>query len=453
MTAASRFPPDFLWGVAASAFQIEGSPLADGAGQSIWHRYLRTPGRVPGNATGDVACDHYNRWREDVALMASLGFGAYRFSIAWSRVLPEGRGRINNAGLDFYKRLVDALLDAGIEPVATLFHWDLPAALDDAGGWLNRDIAGWFADYADVLYRALDGRIRKWGTINEPWVVADGGYLRGTIAPGHCNLYEAPIAAHNLLRAHGAAVQAYRAVGKHTIGPVINLEPKIAASENPDDLAAAQRDDAYMNRQYLDPIMLGEYPAEMADIFGDAWPDWPAADLELIRQPVDWVGVNYYTRSVVRHDPGHWPVLASPVRQARAVYTDMGWEVHPPSFTDTLLWVRERYGNPAVYVTENGAAFPDPPTAANGSVHDPARVEYFRDHLRALADALERGANVRGYMAWSLLDNLEWSLGYAMRFGIVHVNFDNLVRTPKDSARLLSEVVASNGSALDADRP
>ena len=255
-----EFPAHFLWGGATSAYQVEGSPLADGAGPSIWQRFCHTPDLVRDGDTGDIACDHYRRYREDVALMRELGFNAYRFSISWSRVLPGGRGPVNAAGLDFYERLVDALLQQGIEPMVTLFHWDLPAALDDLGGWLNPDIAGWFADYASVLFRRLDGRVKLWATLNEPWVVTDGGYLHGALAPGHRNRFEAPIAAHQLMRAHGAAVKAYRAEGRHRIGVVVNLEPKYAASEDAADRAATARADAYMNRQFLDPMLLGRYP-------------------------------------------------------------------------------------------------------------------------------------------------------------------------------------------------
>jgi len=261
-----RFPADFLWGAATSAYQIEGSPLADGAGPSIWQRFCRTPGLVRDGQTGDVACDHYRRYKSDIALMHELGLKAYRFSISWSRVLPAGRGAINAPGLGFYDRLVDELLKHGIEPVVTLHHWDLPAALDDRGGWLNPDIAQWFADYASVVFRKLDGRVKQWATHNEPWVVTDGGYLHGVLAPGHRNVYEAPIATHNLLRSHGAAVQAYRATGKHCIGLVVNLEPKYNATSAAEDRAATARADAYMNRQYLDPVFLGKYPEELREI-------------------------------------------------------------------------------------------------------------------------------------------------------------------------------------------
>ena len=442
------FPEHFLWGAATSAYQIEGSPLADGAGPSIWQRFCRTPGLVKDGETGDVACDHYRRYREDVALMRQLGLQAYRFSISWSRVMPEGRGKVNAAGLGFYERLVDELLKAGIEPLVTLYHWDLPAALDDRGGWLNPDVAQWFADYAAVVYRQLDGRVKKWATLNEPWVVTDGGYLHGALAPGHRNRFETPIATHNLLRAHGAAVQAYRAFGKHQIGLVVNLEPKYAATASAADQAAVARADAYMNRQYLDPVMLGSYPAEMREIFGEAWPEWPAADFELIRQKLDFIGVNYYTRNVTRADESNWPLRAAPVRQAQATYTETNWEVFPQGLTDTLLWVKNRYGNPPVYITENGAAFYDPPAIEEGKLEDPLRVAYLRHHLGAVRAAIAKGADVRGYCVWSLFDNFEWALGYSKRFGIVHIDYATQQRTPKASANYYSQVIATNGASV-----
>jgi beta-glucosidase len=449
MTESYRFPDGFLWGSATSAYQIEGSPLADGAGPSIWQRFAHTPGRMHNGDHGDVASDHYRRYADDVALMRSLGMQAYRFSISWSRVLPAGKGSVNSAGLDFYERLVDALLAAGIQPIATLFHWDLPAALDDLGGWLNPDIAHWFAEYGQVVFRRLDDRVSRWATLNEPWVVSDGGYLHGPLAPGHKNLYEAPIASHNMMRAHGAAVQAYRATGKNQIGLVVNLEPQTPATNSDADRAACNRWDAYMNRQYLDPAFFGSYPAELAEIFGDAWPSWPDRDLELIKQPIDFLGVNYYTRSVRRDDPTAWPVRGAVVRQPGATYTETSWEVYPKAFTELLVWIKQRYGSIPIYITENGAAFYDPPAAAeDGRVRDPLRVSYLRSHLRAVHDAIAQGVDVRGYMVWSFLDNLEWSLGFSKRFGIVHVNFGSLERTPKDSARYYARVIASHGAVL-----
>lgn len=450
MTGPARFPDGFLWGAATSAYQVEGSPLADGAGPSIWHGFSHSPGRTHGGDTGDVACDQYRRYPEDIRLMSELGLQAYRFSIAWGRIFPQGTGRVNAAGLDHYQRLVDALLDSGIRPMVTLYHWDLPAALDDRGGWLEPDSARWFADYAATLFRALDDRVDLWVTLNEPWVVMDGGYVSGGLAPGHRALEEGPRVSHNLLRAHAEAVRAYRAEGRHEIGLVVNLEPQVPASDSDADRAAAARVDAYMNRQYLDPVLRGAYPEELADIFGAAWPDFPADEMAALREPLDFLGINYYTRGVTRHDPEGYPCRAARVRQPDSLYTEMGWEVAPAAFRDVLLWVRDRYGDIPLHVTENGAAFDDPATVT-GPVHpDRPRVEYYRGHLRAAREAIDRGVPLRGYFAWSLLDNFEWSHGFSKRFGLVHVDFATQRRTPKASARFYADVIASSGEALDA---
>lgn len=448
MTKPIHFPKNFLWGCATSAYQIEGSPLADGAGPSVWHRFSHTPGRVQDGDTADVTCDHYRRWESDVDLMQSLGLNSYRFSIAWGRVLPEGTGRINAAGLDFYERLVDRLLSRGIQPMVTLFHWDLPAALDDRGGWLNRDIAQWFAEYANVVFRRLDDRVQYWTTLNEPWVVADGGYMHGVLAPGHRNIFEAPRAAHHLMMAHGAAVQAYRAVGRNKIGLVVNIEPKYPASQSDADLAATRRAEAYMNRQYLEPALLGSYPEELHEVFGDASPKWPDADLKLIKQPLDYIGVNYYTRAVVRSDPTSWPLKSTTVKQKQHTHMETGWEVFPQGLVDTLLWIKDKYGNPPVYITENGACFFDPPQVEGPVLEDPLRVDYLRKHIMAVHTAIQRGADIRGYFAWSLFDNFEWAFGFSKRFGIVHMNYETLKRTLKSSAHFYSKVIASNGAAL-----
>lgn len=442
------FPDNFLWGTATAAYQIEGSPTADGAGPSIWQRFAHTPGKMLNGDTGDIACDHYNRYREDVALMRSLGMQAYRFSIAWGRIFPSGFGKVNEQGLDFYDRLVDELLEAGIVPMTTLFHWDLPLALDDRGGWLNPDIAKWFGDYAELLFSRLDDRVKLWATLNEPWVVSDGGYMHGALAPGHNSHYEAAIATHNLMRASAEAIRRYRSVGQHQIGLVVNLEPKYPATNKPEDLAATQRADAYMNRQYLDPALLGSYPDDMPEIFGNAWPKWSQDELDSLKEPLDFIGINYYTRSVTQHAPEAWPQRAEAVRQPQSTYTETGWEVCPQAFTDVLNWVKDRYNNPPVYITENGAAFYDPPVAENGRIDDPLRQSYLRSHIKAIHNAIEDGCDIRGYFAWSFLDNLEWALGFSKRFGLVHINYETLERTPKESAKLYKEIIESNGQCL-----
>ncbi|HJV71718.1 GH1 family beta-glucosidase [Ideonella sp.] len=450
--ASIEFPPDFVWGAATAAYQVEGSPLADGAGPSIWHRFSHTPGRVRDGDTGDVACDHYRRWPEDIALMRQLGLTSYRFSIAWSRILPEGRGRVNPAGLAHYERVVDALLEAGIAPNITLYHWDLPAALDDRGGWLNPDIADWFADYAAVLFKALGDRVPMWATLNEPWVVADGGYLHGVLAPGHRSAFEAVIAARHLMRAHGSAVLAYRTLARQQIGLVVNIEPKYPASDSAADRAATARADAQMNRQFLDPALLGQTPPEMPEVYGEAWVEWRPEELALAHQPLDFVGINYYTRAVVRDEPGAWPLRAAPVRQARAMHTETGWEVYPAGLSDTLAWFQRRYGNTPLYVTENGSAFYDPPVAdapcRDGLLDDPLRQHYLREHVLALHAARASGVDLRGYYAWSLLDNLEWAHGYSKRFGLVHVDYATQQRTLKGTAALYAKVIATGGRCL-----
>ena len=448
MNGRVLFPEKFLWGAAVSAYQVEGAPLADGAGASIWHRFSHTPGRIADGDNGDVACDFYRRFPEDVSRMRDLGLNAFRFSISWSRVLPEGRGRVNAKGLDFYSRLVDALVEAGIRPVVTLFHWDLPAALEDRGGWLNPEIEHWFAEYSRIAYRALDDRVELWTTLNEPWVVADGGYLHGVLAPGHRDLFEAPFASHHLLRAHAAAVRAYRAEGRHGIGLVVNLEPKTPASDSDADRAAAARADAYMNRQYLDPVFFGRYPEPLREVFGEAWPDFPDSDVESIRERLDFVGINYYTRSVNADDPDSLPLRVRKVRQKEKTHTETGWEVYPEGLTETLVGVRERYGEIPLYVTENGAAFYDPPAAPSDPLEDPLRVHYLKEHLRAAHASLARGVDLRGYFTWSLLDNFEWSLGYSKRFGIIHVDYRTQRRTLKTSARFYADVIRSQGAVL-----
>lgn len=443
-----KFPNNFLWGSATAAYQIEGSPIADGAGPSIWQRFSHTPNKILNGDTGDVACDHYNRYRDDVSLMKQLGMQAYRFSIAWGRIIPNGFGAVNKAGLDHYDRLVDNLLEANITPMTTLYHWDLPQALDDQGGWLNPDSALWFGDYAEQVFSRLDDRVKLWATLNEPWVITDNGYMHGIHAPGHNSHYEAAIVTHNLMRANAEAVRRYRSVGKHQIGLVVNLEPKYPASQSPQDIAAMQRADAYMNRQYLDPALLGTYPPEMQEIYGDAWPEYSQEELDTLKEPLDFIGINYYSRGVTRHVPDVWPLNAETVRQPQSTYTQTDWEVHPQAFTDVLNWVKGRYNNPPIYITENGSAFYDPPQAENDRIDDPLRQSYLKAHLLAVHTAINDGCDIRGYFAWSLMDNLEWAHGFSKRFGLVHINYETQKRTPKESAKLYKKIIESNGGCL-----
>lgn len=451
MSPSTAFPDGFLWGAASSAYQVEGSPLADGAGASIWHRFAHSPGRIANGDTGDVACDHYRRWEADVEWMRELGLGAYRFSIAWGRVLPEGRGQVNAKGLDFYSRLVDRLLARGIVPNATLYHWDLPAALDDRGGWLNPDSPAWFADYARTVFAVLGDRVPLWATLNEPWVVVDGGYLHGVHAPGHASPFEAPIAARHLMLAHGAAVDAYRAGGwPHGIGVVVNLEPKDPASDSPEDVAATRRAHTYFNEQFCDPLLLGRNTPELRQVYGPGWRDWTPEELARAARPVDFLGINYYTRALTRHAPERPPVCDARVVPEGALRMTTGWEYYPAGLERTLLWVKARYGDLPLFVTENGGAFADPPSASDGVLADPLRVSCYRDHLRACRSAIAQGVDLRGYFAWSFMDNLEWSAGYTQRFGLLHVDFATQARTLKASGAFYRDVIRSNGAALGA---
>lgn len=446
------FPAGFLWGAATSAYQVEGSPLADGAGPSNWHVFTHTPGAVKEGHTGDVACDHYLRYAQDVALMRELGLGAYRFSIAWSRVFPEGTGRPNPRGLDFYQRLVDALLEAGIAPMVTLFHWDLPWALERDGGWSRRATVDAFVRYAEAVFRALGDRVRLWATLNEPWVVMDAGYVHGVHPPGRRDPETAAWVAHHLLLAHAQAVEVARALGVGPVGIVVNLEPKHPATPREEDVLAADRAHCYNNRLFLDPLFFGRYPEGVARAFGPSWPHPPEGELAPVRGSLDFLGINYYTRSRNVADPQGQPPFARPVPAPPERCTTMGWEVYPPGLYEVLTWVARTYPPVPLYVTENGAAFADP-EPRDGRVRDPQRVRYLASHLAELARALEDGVDVRGYFVWSLLDNFEWTHGYTQRFGIVAVEFATQKRTVKDSGWFYRDVIATGGAALGEPHP
>jgi beta-glucosidase len=380
--------------------------------------------------------------------MRDLGIESYRFSIAWPRVLPEGRVRVNRAGVNFYSRMVDTLHEHGIRPFATLYHWDLPAALDDAGGWAHTDAPSWFSDYARLMFRELGDRVPMWCTINEPWVVMEMGYVLGVHPPARQNWAEAAAVSHNLLRAHGDAVAAYRADSTGQIGLVVNLVPIAPASDSEADRRAARWMDAYLNRQFLDPALLGEFPPELPQMFGADWPVMTAEEPHRICAPIDFIGINYYLRLVVADDPCGGPPQAAIVESPNCPRTALGWEIYPQGLTETLLWVRERYGDLPLYITENGAAFADV-VEPNGSINDTSRVQYLKQHLRAAGDAIQAGVNLRGYYLWSLLDNFEWQHGFSQRFGIVHVDYPTQRRTPKASARYYADVIRSRGAVLE----
>ena len=439
------FPPGFTWGTATAAYQIEGAWNEDGKGESIWDRFTHTPGKIADGENGDTACDHYHRWPEDLDLLKAIKAGAYRFSLSWPRIFPEGRGRPNQAGLDYYRRLVDGLRDRGILPFVALYHWDLPQALEDAGGWLARDTAGWFGDYAAYLFTHLEG-VPFWLTLNEPFIAATYGYALGIDAPGLRRPRRLLHAAHHLLLAHGLAVAAFRENPPPgaQVGLALFLWPQEPGGDRPGDRAAARRMDGFINRWYLEPIFHGAYPADIL-----RWCRWrvgappvQAGDLALIRQPLDFLGVNYYSRNLWRQ--AWW----NPLTGARQVpgpqpKTAMGWEVYPEGLCAMLTRLAGEYGPIPIYITENGAAYPDVPDP-DGNVHDRERVDYLRAHFSAARRALDAGVDLRGFFVWSLLDNFEWAEGYAKRFGLVRVDYPTQRRTIKDSGRYFAEVAAEN---------
>ncbi|MEV6733927.1 GH1 family beta-glucosidase [Streptomyces sp. NPDC051364] len=445
MTApVPAFPADFLWGVSASAFQIEGSPTADGRGPSSWDAFTKEPGRIRDGSHADVATDHYRRYREDVALMAELGVGAYRFSVSWSRVLPDGHGQVNRKGLDFYDRLVDELCAAGIAPVPTLFHWDTPLALEEKGGWLSRDTAERFAAYASVVAQRLADRVPVWITINEPAEVTLLGYGLGEHAPGKRLVFDALPAAHHQLLAHGLGVQALRAAGAREIGIAASHSPVWAASDNEADRAAAELYDTLTNRLFADPVLTGAYPDEgLAALL----PGPVAEDLKTISAPLDWYGINYYNPMRVGAPqpaapagefggigiPADLPFGIRPIEGYE--HTDFGWPVVPDGLRELLVSLRERYGDrlPPLYITENGCSYGDGPDPTTGRVADARRIAYHEGHVASLHRAMAEGVDVRGYFIWSILDNFEWAEGYRQRFGLVHVDYETLERTPKES--------------------
>ncbi|GAA0258020.1 GH1 family beta-glucosidase [Saccharothrix mutabilis subsp. mutabilis] len=440
--AIDTLPATFRWGVATSAYQIEGAVHEDGRGPSIWDTYCRTPGMVHEGDNGDVACDHYHRMPEDVALIGSLGVDTYRFSVAWPRVQPGGKGPANPAGLAFYDRLVDELLGRGVDPWVTLYHWDLPQELEDAGGWPERDTAYRFADYSMLVFDALSDRVRTWTTLNEPWCSAMLGYYEGRQAPGRQDFEAAIHAVHHLLLGHGLATQRMRAAAPAPteFGITLNMAHASPATDSEADREAARRADGLSRRIYLDPLLRGHYPVDVVEDLAARSVKLPVndGDLEIIRQPIDVLGVNYYSSHLfsgvdeqgrTTDADGH-PVDRT-VRFGRPV-TAMDWEIVPEGFTKLLVQISDEYPGVPMVITENGAAFDD--TLTGGVVQDDDRIEYLASHIAAVAAARSRGADVRGYFAWSLMDNFEWSYGYAKRFGLVHVDYDTQVRTPKSSA-------------------
>ncbi len=438
------FPDGFFWGTATSAYQIEGAWNEDGKGPSIWDVFSHTPGKILDGSTGDIACDHYHRYREDVDLMARLGLNAYRFSVSWPRVLPEGRGTLNAPGLDFYDRLVDALCERRIEPFVTLYHWDLPQSLQEQGGWESRDTALAFADYVSVVAQRLGDRVRHWITLNEPLAVVLAGYVLGIHPPAKQDLRAAVQVSHHLNVGHGLAVRALRALCPSSKVGITHVSlPVYPASDSPEDRAAAERWDCLVNRWFWEPSLKGWYPKEGWDMLGAFLPELAAEDENLLHAPIDFFGHNSYTRAVVRSDQSVPVVGAVQVPQVGRPHTGMGWEVYPDHLYDSLLRITRDYRPRAIFITENGAAYPDEVHA--GRVADPQRIDYLREHLVRAGRAVAAGVPLQGYFCWSLLDNFEWTFGYTQRFGIVYVDFASQQRIVKDSGYFYSKVAASNG--------
>ncbi len=444
---ARRFPKDFLFGVATAAYQIEGATRADGRGPSIWDAFANMPGRVHQMHNGDVACDHYNRWESDLDLIKEMNADAYRFSIAWPRILPQGKGQVNEAGLDFYDRLIDGMVERGLKVFPTLYHWDLPLALAGYGGWTDRDTADAFAEYTSIVVRRLGDRMDALATINEPWCATYLSHLYGIHAPGEKSLEAALAAVHVMNLAHGKAVQAARAERSDLpMGTVINAVSIYPASESPEDVAAAERAFQFNNGAFFGPILNGHYDAEFQDALGHHL-KIKDGDLDIIHQPLDWWGFNYYTPTTVKHDPDTdavFPAVTQVETTNTGLRTDIGWEIQATGITHLLHQVYDRYPNlPPVYITENGACY-NTEVGPDGTVADQERLDYVNDHLHALADGVDAGLPIQGYFAWSLMDNYEWAEGYAMRFGMVHVNYDTQVRTVKNSGKWYAKLAESH---------
>ncbi len=440
------FPEKFIWGTSTSAYQIEGSHNSDGRGESIWDRFSHVPGNILNNDTGDVACDHYNLFEEDIKLMKEIGVKAYRFSISWPRIFPDGEGKPNYRGLEFYQRLVGKLIENNITPVATLYHWDLPQALQDKGGWANRDVAFYFEQYARFVFKELGDKIPIWITLNEPWVSSFVGYWFGSHPPGISDYPTALSAAHHLLLAHGLTVRAFRELKmKGEIGIALNLNPVYPASEKREDIAAAGRYGDFLNGWFLDPILKGKYSEKLMQWLADKMvlPEFKSGDMEIINTTIDFLGVNNYSSTCVLHDAEDWPLqvkFASTGKQR----TDSGWEIYPQGLYDLLLYLHHEYNGVKILISENGVAFKDS-IDENGKVNDDERVKYLHDHIVQAHRAMKNGVNLSGYFVWSFLDNFEWNLGYSKRFGLVYVDFSTQKRTIKKSGWWYKDVILKNG--------
>ncbi|HCP72942.1 MAG TPA: beta-glucosidase [Actinobacteria bacterium] len=435
---------DFIWGVATSSYQIEGAANEDGRGQSIWDTFCKVPGKVANFDNGDIACDHYHRFKEDLDLMKWMGVKAYRFSVAWPRVIPDGVGRVNEMGLDFYDRLIDSLLEREIAPWLTMYHWDLPEALQLRGGWNNREVVEWFGEYGEVLTSRFGDRVKNWMTLNEPLCSAWLGHLYGDMAPGIKDLQTALNVSHNLLMSHGLACQVIRSnVSEANVGIVINVTPAVPATDSQVDSNAAQLADGFDNRWFLDPVFGRTYPADVIDALG-ASPEIHSGDMELIAQDLDFLGVNFYFRQTVAADQNSKPLPIRSVNRENVKKTAMNWEVHPQAFEEILLRISKEYSPKAIYITENGSAWND--EVINGEIIDDERIDYLVRHLDAMRSARSQGAPILGYFAWSFLDNFEWAYGYEKRFGLIYVDYKTQTRTPKKSALFYRQLLL-NGTA------
>ncbi|MEA3365305.1 MAG: GH1 family beta-glucosidase [Candidatus Hydrogenedentes bacterium] len=440
-----RFPDGFVWGTATASYQIEGAWDEDGRGPSVWDTFAHTPDKICDGSTGDTAVDHYHRYQEDVDLMAELGLNAYRFSIAWPRIIPEGAGKVNDAGLDFYERLVDALLKKNITPYPTLFHWDLPQKLQDVGGWANRDICRQFADYATVVVERLSDRISHWITHNEPAVHSLLGHFMGSHAPGLTDPMATFQTIHHLLLSHGLATKAIRASAKTKpeVGITLSLAPVHPAEDTDEDRAAAQRFDGVFNRMFLDPVYKASYPEDIGQLLDVIMPKPEPGDMETISVPLDFLGVNYYARHVMKYDPDIFPLQAEEIYPEGNEYSGM-WEIYEPGMYELLTRLKADYNPDKILITENGIPVPDGKDF-DSKVRDYRRIRYVRDNLVQVHRAIEEDVPVEGYFHWSMADNFEWAYGYTMRFGLVYVDYANLERTIKESGRWFAEVIRDNG--------
>ncbi|MEM7738376.1 MAG: GH1 family beta-glucosidase [Deinococcota bacterium] len=441
----STFPADFTWGVATSAYQIEGATETDGRGASIWDTFSATPGKTHGGHSGKVACNHYELWQQDLDLIRNLGVQAYRFSIAWPRIYPQGRGQLNPKGLDFYDQVVDGLLARNIEPHVTLYHWDLPQALEDKDGWLNRDIVPTFVDYAHTITERLGDRVTSFATLNEPWCSSFLGYGIGVHAPGIQDKASFLQAAHHLLLAHGEAIPVMRETAPNAQhGIVLNFEPAYPATDKEEDTLAAARYEGFYFKWYLEPLLKGSYPDDMLELYDDNLPDIQSADMARMAAPLDFLGINMYTRAVVTSDPSA-DLQFRQVRIDEVPRTAMDWEIYPEGLEQLLVNLHNDYELPPLFITENGAAFDD--ILRDGEVNDNVRIDYLERHLEAVSNAIQQGVDIRGYFAWSLMDNFEWAFGYDKRFGIVHVDYDTQTRTLKNSAKWYTEMIQQQRSS------